>query len=370
MVYKKAEPHNMNKLENAREKINEIDKKIAGLFEARMDAVKDVIAYKQENDLPVFDGNRERTLIERNRKMIQNPDYLSMYEDFLQFMMTQSKAYQKSLIAQDVIAYSGIKGAFAHMISEKIFEGNPKLAFNSFEEVIDAVVDHKVEFGVIPFENTNSGLVGEVLDLLYQKPVYIVKVADLKVDQCLLGLPEASLKDIEWVYSKDQALMQSREFLESLGVKSVPYPNTALAAQYVAREQDKTKAAIGARENAALYNLKVLASHIEETATNTTRFLVVAASSNTQKKDHLAMIFTTSDEVGALSKVINRIAEHGINMDTLQSRPIKDRPFEYFFYVQCTGNLEEENLSSLMKSMEDVVSNVKILGTYEILEKQ
>lgn len=152
--------------------------------------------------------------------MIQNPDYLSMYEDFLQFMLTQSKAYQKSLIAQDVIAYSGIKGAFAHMISEKIFEGNPKLAFNSFEEVIDAVVDHKVEFGVIPFENTNSGLVGEVLDLLYQKPVYIVKVADLKVDQCLLGLPEASLKDIEWVYSKDQALMQSREFLESLGVKA------------------------------------------------------------------------------------------------------------------------------------------------------
>lgn len=268
----------MNKLENAREKINVIDKKIAELFEQRMDAVTDVIAFKQENNLPVFDGSREKDLIERNRKLIQNEAYLPAYEELLEFMLTQSKAYQKSLISQDVIAYSGIKGAFGHMISEKLFEGNPKLAFNSFEEVIDAVLQHKAEYGVIPFENTSSGLVGEVLDLLYEKPVYIVGIADLKVDQCLLGLPEASLKDIEWVYSKDQALAQSREFLESLGVECVPYPNTALSAQYVAKEQDKSKAAIGARENAALYNLKVLASHIESTASNTTRFLVVAAA--------------------------------------------------------------------------------------------
>ncbi len=358
----------MNKLEIAREKINGIDTSMAQLFEQRMDAVKDVIAYKQENSLPIFDGSREQFLIEKNCGLIQNPEYRRLYEEFFAFILRQSKAYQKSLISQDVVAYAGIKGAFGYMISEKLFEDNPKMACSSFEEVFDAVLDQKAEYGVIPFENTASGLVGEVLDLLYQKPVQIVQVADLKVDQCLLGLPQASLKDIEWVYSKDQALSQAKEFLDSLGVERVAYPNTAMAAQFVAREQDVRKAAIGAKENAALYNLKVLASHIEGTASNTTRFLVIAREPLEEKKDHLGMIFTTTNEVGALAQVIQIIAAHGLNMDSLQSRPIKDRPFNYFFYVQCTGDLDDENISGLLSDMEHAVSDVKLLGTYEIKE--
>lgn len=360
----------MNKLENARETINRIDAEMAALYEERMRAARDVAEYKEENGLPIFDPAREEAVILRNAARIENPEFRGMYQKFLQFLMDQSKDYQKSLLSRDIVAYAGVEGAFSHMISQKLFADNPKLAFNSFEDVINAVVDKRAEFGVIPFENTSSGLVGEVLDLLRTSPVYIREVADLKVDQCLLGLPEASLKDIEWVYSKDQALMQSREFLESLGVQTVPYPNTALAAQFVAREGDVTKAAIGARENAALYNLKVLASHIESTAENTTRFLVIGDEPSRGDGDHMSFLLSINDEPGSLARVINVVSAHGLNMDCLQSRPDKDRPFEYFFYIQCTGDLSGENIRSLEEDLAGMTSSFKVLGRYCIKKEE
>lgn len=114
-----------------------------------------------------------------------------------------------------------------------------------------------------------------MLDLLAQYPVYIREVLDVPVEQCLLGTLDATLKDIQWVYSKDQALAQARGFLEELGAEPVAYPNTAMAAKYVADTGDRTRGAIGARENAQLYGLKVLSTHIMENTNNTTRFLVV-----------------------------------------------------------------------------------------------
>lgn len=356
----------MNKLENARERIDQIDAEIASLYEQRLDAVRDVVAYKKENSLPVLDSSREEAVIEKNRKRIANPDYVHMYERFIQFMMDQSKDFQKALISEDVIAYSGIEGSFAQMISQKLFEQNPKLAVNSFEKVFDAVLERKAKYGVIPFENTSSGLVGEVMDLLLEKPVYITEVADLKIDQCLLGLPEATLRDIRWVYSKDQALAQSKEFLEALEVETVPYPNTALAAQYVSREQDITKAAIGARENAPLYGLKVLASHIESTASNTTRFLVIAADPADLPGDHLSMILAVNNEAGSLARAIQVIGKHRLNMDCLQSRPIKDHPFQYFFYIQCEGDLSQENLFLLQEELKDHTYFMRYLGIYPV----
>lgn len=359
----------MNLLEEARLKIDQIDKEMAKLYEQRMDAVKDVITYKIQNDLPVYDGSREQRILLKNSKYIQNPDYEPYYIDFMKSVMNNSKDFQRSLQAQDIVAYCGVKGAFAHMTSEKLFPGNPKMGLSSFEDVFEAVVQKRAEYGVIPFENTNSGLVGEVLDALSVYPVYIQKTMNQKIEQCLLGLPEATLKDVEWVYSKDQALSQAKVFLQELGVKTVAYPNTAMAAQFVANEKDIHKAAIGAKENASLYGLKVLASKIQENNNNTTKFMVIGLEPS-NSGSRFSLCLTTKHESGSLARIINVIGKYGLNMQSIQSRPIKGRPFEYFFYMELDGNLDDENVKACLNAINEVCESVKILGNYTLKEEE
>lgn len=353
----------MNQLKKARETINQIDKEIAFLYEKRMDAVKEVLDYKKKNDLPIFDASREQEVIEKNSTRIQNPEYVEFYKAFLKHVMDNSKDYQRTMLSQDVVAYAGVKGAFSQIMAERLYPGNRKMNLKNFEDVFKSVVEKKAQYGVIPFENTNSGLVGEVLDALLDYPVYIQGIYDLKVEQCLLGTPEATLKDIEWVYSKDQALWQAKDFLKELGVQTVSYPNTAMAAQYVASENDKTKAAIGAKENADLYGLKVLATQIEANTENTTRFLVIGLEPLTSG-NRFSVLLTAKHTSGSLARIIEVIAEHHINMESIQSRPIKGRPFEYFFFIEMDG--DTQNAKACLKEMEKNCESLKILGTYSL----
>lgn len=359
----------MNKLEQARQTIDKVDKQIAKLYEERLDAVKDVIQYKIENNLPILDTGREDRILEKNQKYIQNEEYIAPYLDFMKKVMSNSRDFQQTMLSQDIVAYAGVEGAFSHMVAERLFPGAPKLNFSSFDEVFKSVVSKKAHYGVIPFENTNSGLVGEVLDALLEYPVYIQQVADQKIKQCLLGVPGATLKDIEWVYSKDQALAQSKEFLKGLQVQTVAYPNTAMAAQYVASQKDKHKAAIGAKENAGLYGLEVLATNIEENVENTTRFLVIGPEPK-KTGERFSVCITIQHQSGALAKIIEIIAQYGMNMQSIQSRPIKGHPFEYYFFIEMDGNLEEDNTKACLDTMRKACQNIKVLGTYNLKKEE
>lgn len=349
----------MNQLEKARAKIDSIDRELARLYEERMKTLQDVAAYKQAHGLAVVDTSREEAIVQKNRKFITDPAFVDSYERVLRFMISESCDYQRVLLAKGKVGYAGIEGAFSHMVAKRLFHHHTLVAYSNFEDVFQALVDKKIEFGVIPFENTNSGLVGEVLDALLKYPVFIEQVWDQKIEQCLLGIEGATLKDIEWVYSKDQALNQSREFIQSLNAQPVAYPNTALAAQYVAMQRDKTKAAIGAKENAALYNLNILASRIEENSENTTRFLVISRERN-QEGDRFAMCVTFKNEVGALGRVIEEISRQHLNMCSIQSRPLKGHSFEYFFFIEIEGNVDQRALDAIRS----VCDQTKVLGSY------
>ncbi len=355
----------MNQLEEARQIIDEVDREMARLYERRMDAVTQVLQYKKENQLPILDTRREKNVIQKNIDYIENPKYKPFYKDVMRNRMRNSREYQQTLLSTDVVAYAGVKGAFGHLVSDRLFPGNPKKNYSSFDEVFQAVVDRKAQYGVIPFENTNSGLVGEVLDGLMQYPVYIQRMADQRIEQCLLGVPGASLKDIEYVYSKDQALAQSKEFLSNLHVQTVAYPNTAMAAQYVANEKDVTKAAIGAKENAEIYNLDILATGIEPDATNTTRFLVIGLEPS-KKGDHSSFLLAVTHTSGTLAKSIETITKYGLNMDSIQSRPRKGRPFEYFFFIEVDSDLQSENAQKCIEELKKETSYFRVLGNYPI----
>lgn len=356
----------MNQLEKARKEIDAIDCELARLFEERMKAVREVADYKKANNLPVFDGQREADVIARNESRIENEDLKEDFGKWIQYLMNLSKKRQREMLGINTVAYCGVEGAFSHSVTTRLFPYATQLACSSFDQVFAAVVEHKAKYGILPLENTNSGLVGEVLDGLMDYPVYIHEIADMHIEQCLLGLQEAELKDIRWVYSKDQALWQAKSFLDALQVETIPYPNTAMAAQYVASQKDPSKAAIGARENARLYGLKILAENIERNASNTTRFLVISARENAENGDHSALLFSVKSEVGCLAKAINVISAFGLNMDCLQSRPHKGHPFEYFFYTQAEGWLSAENREALMQALSQVCVLRKWLGSYGI----
>lgn len=360
----------MKTLDEVRLEIDAIDRQMASLYQQRMNAAKDVAAWKKEHNLPVLDQAREAKMIEKNLGYILQDELKDSYEEFLRHLIGQSRTLQTSLLSEGIAAYCGVEGAFAHMVCEKLFPGMEKLGCKSFQEVFEAVSSHQAQYGVIPLENSSSGLVGEVMDALWEWPVYITGAFDQHIEQCLLGLPQASLKDIELVYSKDQALAQSAEFLQALGCQQAAYPNTAAAAQFVAASGDKKLAAIGARENAALYGLKVLASRIETVPSNTTRFLVISASPNKEPGSHMGLMVSVFSEVGSLGRIIDVLTSFGINMDTLQSRPIKSRPFEYFFFIQGSGRIEKGMIQEMLEELRPVCARIKWLGTYDLQQEE
>lgn len=353
----------MSLLDDARKRINEVDAQMADLFEQRMQAVEDVIRYKVEHQMDVLDTGREKDVLKRNMGLIKQDKYKDSYLAFMEDMLKISKNYQKSVIYHDTVGYQGVQGAFSHIASEKVFPYRKKRNFASFEDVFQAVCQNEIAYGVIPFENSFTGEVGEVLDLLLRYDVYIQQIYDLKISQNLLGVKGATLQDIKQVYSKDQAIYQSKQFLEGRGYELIPYPNTALAAEYVAKQNDKTKAAIAAKENAELYGLDILAEDINTSEQNTTRFIIIGKKL-VKEGNRFSMIFTAKHEAGALVKAMEVISKHGFNMESIKSRSIKNKPWAYYFYVEIDGNLQDTKVVELLMEMNEVCEDVKLLGAY------
>ena len=203
-----------------------------------------------------------------------------------------------------------------------------------------------------------------MLDLCFaHQDLYVNAVYDLPVRQDLMGLPGAKLGDITLVVSHEQALRQSARFLESLGVKTQAYSNTAEAAKYVAGLQDPAVAAVASQDTAALYGLAVLAEGINTSADNATRFIVVSRRRPTGG-DRFSLLFTVDHKAGALARVIRRIGEAGFNLESIKSRPMPGTPWEYYFYVELVGDADAEGSRALLAQLSQVCRTVRLLGAY------
>lgn len=353
----------MDNLSVARARINEIDAQIAPLFEKRMRAVEDVIAYKIKHGLPIFDAAREDAVLERNAALIKNEAYRLYYMDFQRGVMQVSKQYQRSLISAGTIAYQGTEGAYASIALRKLFPHQKARSFETWEEVFAAVESGDAACGVVPFENSYTGEVGEVLDLLYRHDIYIREIYDLPIRHYLLGIPGASISEIKQVYSHSQALSQCREFLEPYRFEQIPYLNTALAAEYVAKEGDKSKAAIASEETAELYGLQVLKKNINTSNENTTRFIVVSREPGLTG-NRFSLLFTVRHDAGQLAAVMQVIAQNGFNMECIRSKSMHDLPWQYYFYVEIVGDAASDEAKAMIEQIKPLCTQLKILGAY------
>ncbi len=363
----------MDELTKARQTIDEVDKQMAELFCKRLDAVKHVVNYKKQTNMAVFDAKRENTVIQKNIERLPNAEYAKYYESFINYTMELSRAMQHKILASDKIAYQGAVGAFSHIVCVKLFEHFNHIAYATWRDVFDAVNTGEADYGVLPFENSTAGDVSDVLDLCFANEDIIVTGAyDLQVTQNLLGIKGAQINDIKKVFSHPQALTQSRDFIEKIGVEKSEMANTAIAAKFVADNNDKTIGAIASIETAELYGLDVLAENVNMSKNNTTRFIVIQRKNDyntfdiqdetiSDSEKHTSLFFTVSHKSGSLAKILSIVAKHGYNMDCIKSRPMPNVNWAYYFYSELVGTPS----AKLLNALSEHCNKVRVLGVYK-----
>ncbi len=265
-------------------------------------------------------------------------------------------------------AYSGVKGAFAHIAARKAFPDNEHIACAGFEEAYNSVVDGTCESAVLPIENSYAGEVGQVIDLILNGDLVVDGIISCKISQNLLGVKGATINDITKVISHSHALAQCEGYIRKHGFEEVLAQNTALAAKEVSELNDIHSAAIASKETADLYGLEILESNINAMHDNTTRFAILRKSysdyDTINGRSNFILMFTVNDETGALAKAIAVISEYGFNMKVLRSRPSHQKAWEYYFYVEANGNIDTDAGSEMLEKLSEVCNLVKIAGKF------
>ncbi len=360
-----------DKLNEARQKINEIDRKMAALFVERMKASELVAEHKREHGLEILDPIRESEVIRRNSELVEDPVYREYYVNFQKSTMSLSRAYQARLLNGMRVAYSGTEGAYAHLAASKLFPTAEKLGYGSFDEAYAAVECGECDVAVLPIENSYNGDVGQVCDLMFSGSLYVNTVTELAISHDLLAPAGTRLEDVKTVISHPQALGQCHSYIVKNGYDEIEFSNTALAAKHVAKINDGKTAAIASAEAAEIFGLEVLATNVNESRSNTTKFAVFARSRNKpsvdDKRAHTILLFTVKHEAGALAKAVDIIAKHGFNMGALRSRPMKELLWQYYFYVEAEGNLDSENGKNMMEELKNYCDRLKSVGAYTVV---
>ncbi|WP_163191658.1 prephenate dehydratase [Clostridium thermarum] len=266
-----------------------------------------------------------------------------------------------------VIGYYGVPGSYTHDAMLSIFGDDCKEAYSeSFEGVFKLLYNREVRYAVVPIENSSTGGISEVMDLLNKYNVFIVAEKCMRINQCLLGIKGTTLEDIREVYSHPQGLQQSKEFLQSHSEwKLFNYYNTAKSAQYVKQCNSKTKAAVGGIRAAKLYGLEVIKENINTNEKNFTRFIAISNElEQSDEANKISIILTLPHVVGSLYSVIKIIYESKLNMLFIESRPIPNVPWEYSFHIDVEGNLKDEKVRNGLERIKTICRDFKVLGNF------
>ena len=374
----------MASLEESRKKIDAIDKELVSLFEKRMNVVLDVARYKKENKLPVFQGNREEEVLKKAVDNLNDKDYAKEAKEFLNSIMEISRGLQKRKIeSQDnnmefdikldninldaKVGFQGVPGAFSEEALIKIFgEDSNRFSYEEFEDVFEAIENDEIKYGVLPIENSSTGAISKVMDLLEKYDFHILAEETIKINQHLMGIKGTKLEDIKEVYSHAQGIEQSSEFLKQYDWKLIPFHNTATSAKFVKDTGDKSKAAIAGIRSAKIYDLEIIEECINTLKDNTTRFVVIGKELVVPKNaDKVSVAFTVENKSGKLFNILRYFAENNINMIKIESRPMKDAPWSYLFYVAFEGSIESNEAKKALELIKNSSEYFRLLGAYK-----
>jgi prephenate dehydratase len=264
-----------------------------------------------------------------------------------------------------LIAFQGERGAYSEDAVLSLYPDADPKPFRTLAEVFESVESGAVERGVAPVENSQAGSINETYDLLLKHGLLITAEHHLEVVHCLLALPGQSLTDIKQVYSHPQALAQCAEYLRALGVEIVATYDTAGSARLISEKKMMGCAAVASERAGQVYGLAVLARRIQTNPYNFTRFLAIARESEPPVDGcKTSVVFAVKNTPGSLYKALGAFATRGINLNKIESRPARSQPWQYVFYVDFDGHVEDATCRAALSDLLFVTTFLKILGSY------
>jgi chorismate mutase / prephenate dehydratase len=374
----------MEELNVLRNQINEIDDELVSLFLKRMDRVKEVGILKNTNSMEIIDKKRENQIISKHineledigkrenvKSFIENLIHISRKSQFEIFDGTESLSKAPSELTCCRVGFQGVPGSYSHQALVKYFGDETKNQirsknYASFKDVFEGVINDEIAYGVLPIENSSTGSITEVYDLLKIHNAYITGEACIEVTHNLLGIEGAQISDIKEVYSHTQGFLQCDQYLETNKAwELIAKSNTAKSAEFVSESACKTKACIASKDAATIYGLKILKENINNYKKNYTRFIIIEKGMKVNHENNkISLVTILPHKVGALQSILKHFVDNHINMTKIESRPIANQTWRYYFYIDIKGNLKDENVNKALKAVENESLYYKLLGNF------
>lgn len=368
-----------------REELDDIDGRIVELYEQRMDVCRQVAEFKIETGKKVLDRRREGEKLEKVRSLTHNAFNETGIAELFEQIMSMSRKLQYQLLTERGsqgklpfigverletenarVVFQGAEGAYSQAAMLRYFgETVNSFHVDTFRDAMGAIEEGSADFAVLPIENSTAGIVNEIYDLLVEYENYIVGEQIIPIEHCLLGVPGAVLSDIRTVYSHPQSLMQCAKYLQARDWRQISMQNNAFAAEKVARERDKSQAAIAGEHAGRVYGLEALEKGINHSDSNSTRFIIVS-NQKIFRRDagKVSICFEVPHESGSLYHMLSHFIYNHLNMTKIESRPIEGRNWEYRFFVDFEGNLADSSVKNALRGLREEAANMKILGNY------
>ncbi|GAB2944042.1 bifunctional chorismate mutase/prephenate dehydratase [Hafnia psychrotolerans] len=371
-----------NPLLALRERISALDLKLLALLGERRSLAVEVGMSKLHSHRPIRDKEREKelmsALILEGKKQGLDGHYITRV---FQLIIEDSVLTQQALLQQHLnqttpnsarIAFLGPKGSYSHLAARQYaarhFEQFIECGCQKFQDIFTQVETGQADYAVLPIENTSSGSINDVYDLLQHTSLSIVGELTNPIDHCVLVAADTDLSKIETVYSHPQPFQQCSQFINRFPHWKIEYcESTAAAMEKVAASKSPHAAALGSEAGGALYGLQVLEYNLANQQQNITRFIVLARKAievTEQVPAKTTFIMATGQQAGALVEALLVLREQSIIMTKLESRPINGNPWEEMFYIDVLANLRSEPMEAALRGLSAITRSLKVLGCY------
>ena len=266
------------------------------------------------------------------------------------------------------VGFQGESGSYSEA-SARIQYPNPNYSFvpfRSFRELFEGVESSNVDLAVVPIENSTEGMINETYELLVEKPLYVIGEIYQKIHHCLIINKNSSPDEISVIYSHPQALAQCRKYIQNRRLESIPMYDTAGSVKFIKETRKASAAAIASKHAAQIYDMKVVEEDIEDNSNNFTRFLIISKRYDSNTDDNkISVIFSISHTPGSLYSILQEFALRNINLTKIESRPTKNIPWEYYFFVDLEGNINDDKVSASLSAVKTATIFFKLLGSYK-----
>ncbi|MFC2059856.1 prephenate dehydratase [Chloroflexota bacterium] len=349
-------------LEELRRNIDETDAKIVKLIAERIRIAKQIGSEKEKQGIRVEDKKREWVVLEQVKSIAQDEnisqtDIESIYEQII----TISKSTQGISVA-----FQGEIGAYSEEAACRFFGSSIQVKpCDSLDNVFKTVENGAVDYGIVPIENSLEGSIGRGYDLLLDSSLQVCGETELRVSHCLITHPGSGLDSIKRVYSHPQALGQCQAFLKHLGCELIPTYDTAGSVKMVKEKGITDGGAIASIRAAEVYGMEIIAREIEDNPNNFTRFFVLSNhDSPPSGKDKTSIVFSVRHKPGALFEFLEELTTRNINLTKIESRPTRQKAWEYNFYLDFEGHHEDKAPREALEKLKNSSIFVKVLGSY------